>query len=76
MRPAHIHFMIQAEGYERLVTHIFVEGDEYLDSDAVFAVKNSLIADFSINESAEAAAQYGFTAPFYEVQFDFGLKPA
>lgn len=75
MRPAHIHFIITMPGYERLVTHIFVEGDEYLDSDAVFGVKNSLIADFVLNESADAAARYGFTAPFYEVEFNFGLKP-
>ena len=74
MRPAHIHFMISADGYERLITHIFVEGDEYLDSDAVFGVKNSLIADFALNHSAELAAQYGFKAPFYEVEFNFVLK--
>ncbi len=76
MRPAHIHFMITADGYERLITHIFVEGDEYLDSDAVFGVKNSLVANFVMNESAQDAAKYGFKTPFYEVQFDFGLKPA
>lgn len=42
-RPAHIHFLIEAPGYERLVTHIFFEGDPYLDSDVVFGVKDSLI---------------------------------
>lgn len=42
-RPAHIHFMISAPGYRTLVTHLFFEGDEYLDSDAVFGVKPSLI---------------------------------
>ncbi|TCP95858.1 hydroxyquinol 1,2-dioxygenase [Sphingomonas sp. PP-F2F-A104-K0414] len=42
-RPAHIHFMISATGYQRLVTHLFVEGDPYLESDAVFGVKPSLI---------------------------------
>ncbi len=46
-RPAHVHFMIMAPGHERLVTHLFVSGDQYLDSDAVFAVKNSLIRDFT-----------------------------
>ena len=44
-RPAHVHFMIQAPGHERLVTHVFVEGDPYLDSDAVFGVKQSLIRE-------------------------------
>jgi hydroxyquinol 1,2-dioxygenase len=75
MRPAHIHYMISAPGYETLVTHIFVDGDKYLDSDAVFAVKDSLVADFVKNDSAESAARYGVKAPFYEVYFDFGLKP-
>jgi hydroxyquinol 1,2-dioxygenase len=46
MRPAHIHFMVTAPGYARLTTHVFVAGDEHLDSDAVFGVKPSLIADF------------------------------
>jgi protocatechuate 3,4-dioxygenase beta subunit len=76
MRPAHIHFMISADGYERLITHIFVEGDEYLDSDSVFGVKNSLVADFARNDSPDAAAGYGMQAPFYEVEFNFGLKAA
>jgi protocatechuate 3,4-dioxygenase beta subunit len=76
MRPAHIHFMITADGYERLITHIFAEGDEYLDSDVVFGVKNSLVTDFVLNNSIGAAAQYGFNRPFYEVEFNFGLKPA
>jgi hydroxyquinol 1,2-dioxygenase len=46
MRPAHIHFIVEMPGYERLVTHIFVRGDKYLDNDAVFGVKEDLIADF------------------------------
>ena len=40
-RPAHLHFLIAAQGYETLITHLFVEGDQYLDSDAVFGVKKS-----------------------------------
>jgi hydroxyquinol 1,2-dioxygenase len=42
-RPAHIHFMISAPGYRTLVTHLFLEGDEYLGSDVVFGVKPCLI---------------------------------
>jgi hydroxyquinol 1,2-dioxygenase len=75
MRPAHIHYLISAPGYETLITHVFPEGDEYLESDAVFGVKDSLVTDFVKNQSAESAAQYGAKAPFYEVSFDFGLKP-
>jgi len=57
------------------VTHIFVEGDPYLESDAVFGVKDSLIVNFGQNESAEEAARYGFQAPFCAVAFDFVLTP-
>ena len=46
MRPAHIHFIVSAPGYETLVTHIFVKGDPYLETDAVFGVKEGLIVDF------------------------------
>ncbi len=46
MRAAHLHFMVTAPGYHRLVTHIFVRGDTYQDSDAVFGVKESLVVDF------------------------------
>ena len=46
-RPAHVHFRLAAPGHATLVTHIFVAGDAYLDSDAVFAVKQSLIRDFT-----------------------------
>ncbi len=45
-RPAHLHFMIEAAGYERLITHVFRDHDPYLDSDVVFGVRSSLIADW------------------------------
>jgi catechol 1,2-dioxygenase len=45
-RPAHMHFIVSRAGYETVVTHTFVAGDTYLDSDAVFGVKQSLIAAF------------------------------
>jgi hydroxyquinol 1,2-dioxygenase len=48
-RPAHLHFMIKAEGHETLVTHLFREGDPYLDSDVVFGVRNSLIVQMPEN---------------------------
>jgi len=47
MRPAHVHFWIKAEGYRDLITHVFAEGDPYLQDDAVFGVKASLVADFA-----------------------------
>jgi hydroxyquinol 1,2-dioxygenase len=48
-RPAHLHFWIKAEGHEPLVTHLFREGDPYLDSDVVFGVRNSLIVQMPEN---------------------------
>lgn len=44
-RPAHVHFLIRAAGHETLVTHIFREGSDYLDSDVVFGVRSSLVAE-------------------------------
>ena len=76
MRPAHIHFMLTHPGYQRLVTHVFVAGDEYLDSDAVFGVKDSLIVSFGLNEDLEKAVEYEFPGPFYEAEFDFALVEA
>jgi hydroxyquinol 1,2-dioxygenase len=76
-RPAHIHFVVSAAGYEPVTTHIFDRGDPYLSSDAVFAVKNSLICDFVRHEAAEAAAaRFGITGPYCTAEFDFRLTPA
>ncbi len=60
MRPGHLHTMLTASGYATLVTHLFVRGDEYLDSDAVFGVKDSLIVDFKKADSGEYSAHYDF----------------
>jgi len=44
MRPAHVHFLVDAPGHEPLITHVFIEGDKYLDTDVVFGVKDDLIS--------------------------------
>jgi len=76
-RPAHIHFVVSADGYEPVTTHIFDRTDEYLGSDAVFAVKDSLICDFVRHESPTSeAAGFGISPPFLTADFDFHLKPA
>ncbi|AWB09163.1 6-chlorohydroxyquinol-1,2-dioxygenase (plasmid) [Azospirillum humicireducens] len=61
-RPAHMHFLIGAPGFERLITHIFVAGDSYLDSDAVFGVKDRLVVDFkpADNPTEGWLAEYDF----------------
>jgi protocatechuate 3,4-dioxygenase beta subunit len=66
MRPAHVHFIIAAPGYRTLVTQLFVEGDQYLDSDAVFGVKDSLVVDYKNVAGAGAPPRYG-------VSYDFRL---
>ncbi len=76
MRPAHLHFIVSAPGYETVVTHLFVEGDPYLESDVVFGVKNSLVIDLKRNDSEAEAKKLGLTAPFYTASYDFVLKPA
>jgi hydroxyquinol 1,2-dioxygenase len=64
-RPAHLHFMIKADGYETLVTHVFRSGDGYLDSDAVFGVRESLVADWVKQPDGS-----------YTLDYDFVLNPA
>ncbi len=75
-RPAHIHLIASAEGFEPVTTHIFVKGDPYLESDAVFGVKESLIREFVEVADPAAAAPWGVTAPFWTTEFDVRLKPA
>jgi hydroxyquinol 1,2-dioxygenase len=75
-RPAHIHFMVSAPGYESVITHLFVEGDGYLDSDAVFGVKDSLVVPFVRHETGNAPDGTTMQTPFYTVHYEFGLKTA
>lgn len=75
MRPAHVHFMITAPGYQTLVTHVFAEGDPYLDSDAVFGVKSSLITPFDRHEPGVAPDGSQVSAPYYTMRYDFTLAP-
>jgi hydroxyquinol 1,2-dioxygenase len=73
-RPAHLHFMIEAPGYERLTTHIFRAGDRYLDSDAVFGVRPSLIADWVRHEPGRAPDGTCIDTPFSSLDFTFVLN--
>jgi hydroxyquinol 1,2-dioxygenase len=75
-RPAHLHFMISAPGYERLITHVFRDGDQYLDSDAVFGVRQSLIADWQRHEPGATPDGGSSAVPFYTLDFDFVLHQA
>jgi len=65
-RPAHMHYLITAPGYQKLVTHTFVGGDEYLESDAVFGVKTTLIAPYERVDNGDT---------LWRSPFDFVLVP-
>ena len=74
MRPAHIHFMIRADGYRKLTTHVFVAGDEYLSHDAVFGVKEQLIADFVDHPATEPPPPGGPAGSVWSsMSYDFVL---
>jgi catechol 1,2-dioxygenase len=72
-RPAHLHYIIKAKGFEPLVTHIFDPNDPYINSDAVFGVKESLLAQFKRTDDPSRAKQYGFSGAFWDVEHDFVL---
>ncbi len=70
-RAAHIHFIVTAPGYDTIITHIFAPDCEYLDQDAVFGVKTSLIADFEYANQGDEDA--GISEPHWRVNWDFVL---
>lgn len=74
-RPAHVHFMIAHPGFETLVTHVFAAGDRYLDSDAVFGVKTSLIRDFTRQPPGVMPDDTAVAVPWRLLRYDFGLTP-
>ena len=76
MRPGHMHAIVSASGYQQVITHVFVEGDPYLDGDAVFAVKNSLVAKYKKVNNAAEAKKLGMPNPFVRLEWDFHLSPA
>ncbi|MEM9351317.1 MAG: intradiol ring-cleavage dioxygenase [Pseudomonadota bacterium] len=75
-RPAHLHYILEADGFETLVTHIFDPDDAYIDTDAVFGVKESLLAKFDLIDDPARIAEEGADGPFYEVIHDFVLAPS
>lgn len=74
-RPGHIHMIVSAPGFRPVTTQLFVAGDAYLDSDAVFGVKDSLVIDFQRHEPGVAPTGDRMDVPFYTVEYDFALCP-
>jgi len=75
MRPAHVHFLVNAPGYQPLITHVFMEGDKYLDSDVVFGVKYELVARIERRTDATMPDGKPAEAPWHLISYEFKVKP-
>lgn len=75
-RPAHLHAKVTAAGCKPLITHIFDAEDPYLDSDVVFAVKQSLVRKFEPVAAGARMREYGISGPCLELGYDFVLERA
>lgn len=74
-RPAHIHFLMSAPGHETVVTHLFREGAEYLDSDVVFGAKRELVVPFIEHPPGKAPDGTVLDRPFLTISHDFVMVP-
>lgn len=72
-RPGHMHFILSADGYKTVVTHIFPSDSPYLDSDTVFGVKEGLITEFVRHEPGQAPTGETLNTPFYTCEYNFRL---
>jgi catechol 1,2-dioxygenase len=75
-RPAHIHLIVRADGYRTLATHVFDAASDYIDSDAVFAVKPSLLREFVLRDAGDPDRPAGVEGPWYSVENDLVLVRA
>jgi hydroxyquinol 1,2-dioxygenase len=74
-RPAHIHFLLESPGYHRIITHLFQKGDQYIDTDVVYGVKEPLIVEFQKKKAGEKAPNGEIlNTSFYVVHYDFTLQ--
>jgi hydroxyquinol 1,2-dioxygenase len=74
-RPAHVHFLVEAPGYTRLITHLFQEGAQYLDSDVVFGTKAELVVGFEPREPGPTPCGGTSEVPWLLAVYDFVLQP-
>ena len=74
-RPAHVHFMVKATGFEPLITHLFQQGAPYLDSDVVFGTKQQLVVPFERHERGVTPTGEELEGQWLEVRYDFVLQP-
>jgi catechol 1,2-dioxygenase len=75
-RPAHLHLIVRADGFRAVATHIFDGASDYLDSDAVFAVKPSLVRSFVERDADDPDRPHGVEGPWTSLELDLVLAPA
>jgi len=75
MRPAHVHFLVAAPGHQPLITHVFMDGDKYLDSDVVFGVKDELVARIEKRTDPTMPDGKPAAAPWHLMTYEFRMKP-
>jgi hydroxyquinol 1,2-dioxygenase len=75
-RPAHVHFLVNEPGFEPLITHLFEEGAEFLDSDVVFGTKQELVVSYQGHEPGPTPDGGRCDVPWVSATFDFVLQPA
>lgn len=68
-RPAHFHIIVEAPGYRTLVTELFDKADPYVNQDAVFGVRESLVLDFKPESDPAVQAKYQLSGPYQVVEF-------
>jgi len=74
-RPAHVHFLINVPGYEPLITHLFQQGAEYLDSDVVFGTRSELVIPFVPHGPGPTPDGHTSEVPWLRADYDFVLQP-
>jgi hydroxyquinol 1,2-dioxygenase len=74
-RPAHIHFLIDHPGHAKLITHLFREGSDYLDTDVVFGTKDALITRFEPRDRGPGPDGTDVDTPYLHATYDFVLQP-
>ena len=76
MRPAHFHIIVEAAGYQTLVTELFDPEDPYLESDAVFGVREALVTAYQLKDDAAVMARLGLSQPYLAAEFNVVLPKA
>jgi hydroxyquinol 1,2-dioxygenase len=74
-RPGHLHMQVSAPGHVLLTTHIFVASSPYIDEDAVFGKRDSLVVDFARHPPGKAADGREMKVPYHSASYDFRLAP-